>query len=52
MTWSRCTSSWAARSSSTGTEGRNTEAVSPGLRARTNRPIACAKYSGVAALVA
>ena len=35
-----------------GTLGRNTLAVSPGRRARTNRPIAWAKYSGVEALVA
>ena len=46
-TWSRSVSSSAANPSSTGTEGRNTEAVSPRRRARTNRPIACAKNSGV-----
>ena len=35
-----------------GTEGRNTEAVSPRCRARTNRPTACAKNSAVPTLVA
>ena len=51
-TWSRCASSSLASSSSTGTLGRNTLAVSPGRRARTNRPMAWAKNSGVEALVA
>ncbi len=32
--------------------GRNTEAVSPRLRDRTNRPTACAKKSGVEMVVA
>jgi hypothetical protein len=35
-----------------GTDGRKMLAVSPGRRDRTNRPIACAKNSGVDALVA
>ena len=51
-TWSRCASSSLARPSSTGTDGTNTDAVSPGRRDRTNRPTACAKNSGVEALVA
>ena len=46
-TWSRSASSSAAKPSSTGTDGRNTEAVSPRRRTRTNRPIACAKNSAV-----
>src|ERR1700728_307146 len=33
-------------------DGRNTEAVSPRCRARTNRPTACAKNSAVPTLVA
>ena len=37
----------AASASSCGTLGRNTDAVSPRRRARTNRPTACAKNSGV-----
>src|SRR3712207_7764208 len=37
---------------SCGTLGRNTVAVSPERRARTNRPMAWAKYSGGDALVA
>ncbi len=41
-----------ARPSSTETLGRKTEAVSPRRRARTNRPTACAKNSGVAVAVA
>ena len=51
-TWSRSASISLASSSSTGTLGRNTLAVSPGRRARTNRPTACAKNNGVDALVA
>ena len=51
-TWSRSASSSAANPSRTGTEGRNTEAVSPRLRARTNRPTAWAKYRAVDTLVA
>jgi hypothetical protein len=35
-----------------GTLGRNTDAVSPRRRARTKRPIAWAKKSGVDELVA
>ena len=42
----------AACASSVGTEGRNTDAVSPRRRARTNRPTACAKNSGVDVVVA
>jgi hypothetical protein len=42
----------AASRSSGGTDGRNTDAVSPGRRARTKRPTAWAKNSGVDALVA
>ena len=45
--WSRSTSISAACCSSSGTDGRNTEAVSPRRRARTNRPTAWAKNSGV-----
>jgi len=37
---------------STGTEGRNTDAVSPRRRARTNRPTPWAKNSAVDTLVA
>ena len=33
-------------------DGKKMLAVSPGRRDRTNRPMACAKYSGVEALVA
>ena len=33
-------------------DGRNTDAVSPRCRARTNRPTACAKNSAVPTLVA
>jgi hypothetical protein len=50
--WSRCFSISAASSISDGTDGRNTDAVSPGLRARTKRPTACAKNSGVCVEVA
>ena len=46
-TWSRSASSSAACSSRIGTDGRNTDAVSPRRRARTNRPTAWAKNSGV-----
>ena len=51
-TWSRCTSISEAKPSRLGTEGRNTEAVSPRLRARTKRPTAWAKNSGVDTVVA
>ena len=51
-TWSRDFSMCSARPSSTGTEGKNTEAVSPGMRERTKRPIAWAKNKGVDAEVA
>ena len=51
-TWFRSASIWLASSSNTGTLGTNTLAVSPGWRARTNRPTAWAKNSGVEALVA
>ena len=51
-TWSRDTSSFAAKSRRTGTEGRNTLAVSPGRLERTNRPMTWAKNSGVDADVA
>ena len=51
-TWSRSASISLASPSRCGTLGRKTDAVSPERRARTNRPIACAKYSGVLALVA
>ena len=51
-TWSRSASISAAYCSSEGTEGRNSEAVSPRRRARTNRPTAWAKNSGVEMLVA
>ena len=50
--WLRCTSICDARSNKTGTDGRNTDAVSPGLRERTKRPMAWAKNSGVDELVA
>ena len=46
-TWSRSTSISEAKPSRGGTDGRNTDAVSPRLRARTKRPTACAKNSGV-----
>ncbi len=45
--WSRSTSISAACCSSSGTEGRKTDAVSPRRRARTKRPTAWAKNSGV-----
>ena len=45
-------SSSAAYPSRLGTDGRNTEAVSPRPRARTNRPTAWAKNSGVEVVVA
>ena len=45
--WSRSSSIVAAWLRITGTDGRNTDAVSPRRRARTNRPTACAKNSGV-----
>ena len=45
--WSRSSSMELASAMSTGTDGRNTEAVSPRLRARTKRPTAWAKNSGV-----
>ena len=51
-TWSRWTSISAACSSSVGTDGRNTDAVSPRARARTKRPTAWAKNSGVEVVVA
>ncbi len=51
-TWSRCTSSSAASPSSPGTDGRKTDAVSPRRRARTKRPMAWAKKSGVVVAVA
>ena len=41
-----------ANSSRCGTDGRNTDAVSPRDRARTKRPTACAKNSGVDVVVA
>jgi hypothetical protein len=41
-----------ANSSRCGTDGRNTDAVSPRDRARTKRPTACAKNSGVETVVA
>ena len=50
--WSRSVSSSAASASSGVTEGRNTLAVSPGRRARTKRPMAWAKNSGVEVEVA
>ena len=51
-TWSRSTSISEAKPSRFGTDGRNTDAVSPRRRARTNRPTAWAKNSGVAVRVA
>ncbi len=51
-TWSRSTSISEAKPSRLGTEGRKTEAVSPRLRARTKRPTAWAKNSGVEVRVA
>ena len=51
-TWSRCTSISEAWPSSVGTDGRKTDAVSPRLRARTKRPTAWAKNSGVEYVVA
>ena len=51
-TWSRSTSISEAKPSSVGTDGRNTDAVSPRLRARTKRPTAWAKNSGVEVVVA
>ena len=45
--WSRSTSISAAWPSRSGTDGRNTDAVSPRRRARTKRPTAWAKNSGV-----
>ena len=51
-TWSRSTSISAACRSRGGTVGRNTEASSPRRRARTKRPTAWAKNSGVAVFVA
>jgi hypothetical protein len=45
--WSRSASISLASCISAGTDGRNTEAVSPRLRARTKRPTAWAKNSGV-----
>ena len=50
--WSRSTSISLASIISCGTDGRKTDAVSPRLRARTKRPIACAKKRGVLVLVA
>ena len=41
-----------ANSSRCGTDGRKTDAVSPRERARTKRPTACAKKSGVDVVVA
>ena len=46
--WSRSTSISPACCSSSGTEGRKTDAISPRRRARTKRPTAWAKNSGVA----
>ena len=43
---------FSASPNSTGTDGRNTDADSPGMRERTKRPIAWAKNSGVDAEVA
>ena len=51
-TWSRSTSISEAKPSSAGTEGRKTDAVSPRPRARTKRPTAWAKNSGVEVRVA
>jgi GTP cyclohydrolase I len=51
-TWSRSASSSAANSSSIGIVGRNTDAVSPRRRDRTNRPTAWAKKRGVEMVVA
>ena len=51
-TWSRSTSISAAKPSSGGTDGRKTDAVSPRVRARTKRPTAWAKNSGVEVVVA
>ena len=51
-TWSRSTSISEAKPSSEVTEGRKIDAVSPRLRARTKRPTAWAKKSGVAVVVA
>ncbi len=51
-TWSRSTSISQAKPSNRGTDGRKTDAVSPRLRARTKRPTAWEKYSGVAVVVA
>ena len=45
--WSRSSSIVAAWLRMTGTEGRKTDAVSPRRRARTKRPTAWAKNSGV-----
>ena len=46
-TWSRSTSISEAWASSIGTDGTKIDAVSPRLRARTKRPTAWAKNSGV-----
>ena len=51
-TWSRSTSISEAWASSIGTDGTKIDAVSPRLRARTKRPIAWAKNSGVEVVVA
>ena len=51
-TWSRWTSSSEAKPSSLGTDGKKTEAISPRVRARTKRPTAWAKKSGVEVVVA
>ena len=51
-TWSRSTSISEAWPSSTGTDGRKIDAVSPRERARTKRPIAWEKNSGVEVVVA
>ena len=50
--WSRSSSIELASAMSVGTDGRNTDAVSPRLRARTKRPTAWAKNSGVEVEVA
>ena len=50
--WSRSTSISEAWPSSSGTDGRKIDAVSPRARARTKRPIACAKNRWVEVVVA
>ena len=51
-TWSRSTSISEAWPSRVGTDGRKIDAVSPRVRARTKRPTAWAKNSGVEVVVA